>query len=217
MFKRWPILFSWKQTTFILLITLFKPNYKWQHDFRYSEVSTGIYSSEMRLKTSEIYFSHDTINNRFKNHGTIGSVLDKIYGVMSIEDIPKISVTKRNGKWFTTDNRRLWIFRQLENLGKCPEIDVLERSDIPDRKFTTKNGGVSVTVRGNPESKYATNVPWRSSGSRNRASFVDSDDWDVDCSLDVDLDDCAGWNDGDDMSYDNYLDDHEYDYDYDFS
>ena len=52
-----------------------------------------------------------------------------------------------DGKWFTTDNRRLWVFRQLERLGKCSTIDVWEGYAIPTSKLTTYNGGSSVHVR----------------------------------------------------------------------
>ncbi|KAK3610018.1 hypothetical protein CHS0354_032364 [Potamilus streckersoni] len=151
----------------------------------------------MRLKPSEVYFSQDTIKNCFDNRGTIGSVLDKIYeGAMSIQKIPKISVCQKDGKWFTVDNRRLWIFQQLEKLGKCSEIDVQVTYSIPGNKLTTKNGGESVTVRGDPGSKYATGVYWRPSlGGKGRAGFVD---WDYDF-LDVDSDD---FDDPDDDLYD---------------
>ena len=59
-----------------------------------------------------------------------------------------MQVAKRNGKYFTTGNRRLWLFRQLERLGKCGEIPVVEIGSIPSKRFTTKNDGVSVKIRG---------------------------------------------------------------------
>ena len=59
-----------------------------------------------------------------------------------------MQVAKRNGKYFTTGNRRLWLFRQLERLGKCGEIPVVEIGSIPSNKLTTKNDGVSVKIRG---------------------------------------------------------------------
>ncbi|KAL3859191.1 hypothetical protein ACJMK2_009420 [Sinanodonta woodiana] len=153
----------------------------------------------MRLKPSSIYFSQDTINNYFKSHGTIGSVLDKIYeGTISINTIPMISICQKDGKWFTTDNRRLWIFQQLEKLGKCSEIDVGVTYNIPDSKFTTKNGGVSVSVRGNPGSTYAKDVSWRPSrggGTGIWERYDDSDD-------DINYFDSDDFNDPDDDEYD---------------
>lgn len=67
-----------------------------------------------------------------------------------ITDIPRISVVLRNGKWVSSDNRRLWVFKNLERLGKCDQIEVNETYYIPSRKMTSRNGGVSIRIRGNP-------------------------------------------------------------------
>ncbi|XP_053390382.1 uncharacterized protein LOC128553276 [Mercenaria mercenaria] len=107
----------------------------------------------MYLRPSEIFFSQDSINNVFdKNCGhryqPIGETLDALCdGRCSVSSIPTISVVKHNNKWFTADNRRLWVFRSLERLGKCDKIFVREGSYIPSSKFTTYNGGESVIVR----------------------------------------------------------------------
>ena len=65
-------------------------------------------------------------------------------------NIPTVSVMKRHGKWVTADNRRLWVFRQLERLGKCETISVRITNYIPEGKLTSYNGGESVVVRGSP-------------------------------------------------------------------
>lgn len=65
-----------------------------------------------------------------------------------ISDVPKISVLKESGKWVTADNRRLWVFKQLERLGKVDMISVNQVYYIPDQKRTSINGGTSVDVRG---------------------------------------------------------------------
>jgi len=57
---------------------------------------------------------------------------------------------QRHGKWVTADNRRLWVFRQLERLGKCDTIPVRITNYIPVGKLTSYNGGESVVVRGSP-------------------------------------------------------------------
>ena len=112
------------------------------------------------LKPSDIYFSQDSINNMFREnclhcYTSIGKTLDDLCeGLIIVEDIPTISVMDKNGKWFTGDNRRLWIFRHLERLGKCTTIPVYETSYIPLNKFTTDNGGVSVEVRRNPGGRW---------------------------------------------------------------
>lgn len=67
---------------------------------------------------------------------------------LSVNDIPPISVKRLGDKWFTADNRRLWVFRNLERLGICSYINVIVTNYIPEGKFTTINGGESVYVRG---------------------------------------------------------------------
>ncbi|XP_060551115.1 uncharacterized protein LOC132712716 isoform X1 [Ruditapes philippinarum] len=114
----------------------------------------------MYLKPSEIFFSQDSINNVFdKNCGhryePIGQTLDALCnGSISVRDIPTISVVKHDNKWFTADNRRLWVFRNLERLGKCSEINVTKGYSIPSSKFTTYNGGVDVIVRNGSPGGY---------------------------------------------------------------
>ena len=78
----------------------------------------------------------------------IGETLDQLLNEhCSVQSIPKISVEQRNGQWFTSDNRRLWVFRKAEEIGFLKRIYV-NISYIKEDKFTTKNGGTSIRVRG---------------------------------------------------------------------
>ena len=98
-------------------------------------------------------FSQESVNNFFDKRSRhsgvlIGETLDDICeGRCSIHDIPTVRVMKRGGKWVTADNRRLWVFRELERLGKCDEIPVCETYYIAPEKLNSENGGVSVRVR----------------------------------------------------------------------
>ncbi|KAL4236619.1 hypothetical protein ACF0H5_005003 [Mactra antiquata] len=108
----------------------------------------------MYLKPSDIYYSQDSVCAYFDKrslyrHRRIGETLDDICeGRCSITDIPTIAVIRENGRWITADNRRLWVFRHLERLGKCYEIPVRQTHFIPDDKKTAPGGGTSVRVRG---------------------------------------------------------------------
>ncbi|XP_060572130.1 uncharacterized protein LOC132730265 [Ruditapes philippinarum] len=110
----------------------------------------------MYLRPSNIRYSQDSINNVFDkrcNHSykPIGETLDAICeGRCSVNDIPTISVVLCNGNWVTADNRRLWVFRQLERLGKCDKVLVQKGYYIPDSKMTSENDGLTVCVRGSP-------------------------------------------------------------------
>lgn len=105
----------------------------------------------MYLRPSEIYFSQAEINSRFDQQSihsgkNIGETLDDLVERRcTINDIPTISVMLRNGKWTTADNRRLWVFRHLEKLGKCTIIPVKEVFHIKPKKLKSKNGGKTVT------------------------------------------------------------------------
>ena len=106
--------------------------------------------------------------NRFGDytpHGNtyIGETLDQLLnGHCNVESIPNICVVERNGKWFTSDNPRLWVFRKAEEIGFLKSIYVNETYYIKDDKFTTENGGTSIRVRGSPgDSLWRTWKPKR--------------------------------------------------------
>jgi hypothetical protein len=48
----------------------------------------------------------------------IGETLDHLLeGRCNVDDIFTMNVMKRNGEWFTSDNRRLWVFGKAEEIG----------------------------------------------------------------------------------------------------
>ncbi|XP_061188837.1 uncharacterized protein LOC133196979 [Saccostrea echinata] len=110
----------------------------------------------MELKPSEIRYSQDSIARYFGRSTShpfqpIGQTLDSILsGQCNVNAIPKISVVSRHGRWYTTDNRRLWVFQKAEERGYCDKITVYNAYYIDEEKFTTTNEGRSVTVRGDP-------------------------------------------------------------------
>ncbi|XP_076820898.1 uncharacterized protein LOC143466152 [Clavelina lepadiformis] len=67
---------------------------------------------------------------------------------MRASDFPAITVVKKDGKYYSLDNRRLYIFRVLHHKGKLPTIAVyLTNDSINPSKFTTKNDGRKICVR----------------------------------------------------------------------
>lgn len=93
-------------------------------------IKTPTQAIYMMLATSEIYYSPDSISNKFGKSTEyagvlIGETSDKILtGDCSIFDINTIQVVRRNGVYLTADNRRLWIFKMLEEMGECTQIPV---------------------------------------------------------------------------------------------
>ena len=107
----------------------------------------------VELKPSEILYSQDSILNRFceyTRHANmyIGETLDHLLeGRCNVEDILIMKVLKMNGKWFTPDNCRLWVFRTAEEIGFLETVKVKVIRLMPNKKFTTVNHGQSVRVR----------------------------------------------------------------------
>lgn len=68
-------------------------------------------------------------------------------GQINPNDMPPIRLVERDGKLFALDNRRLEAFRRAE-------VEVPTRMATPQEiaeegwKFTTKNDGVSIRIRG---------------------------------------------------------------------
>lgn len=105
------------------------------------------------LKPSEIRYTQDSISSRFsKSKKTLQETLQSLLrkGIPK-RDVPMIRVVQRNGKWWSFDNRRLWVFKELEKEGGCKIIKV-EVVPIDEnewrKKFTTQNDGTSVRIRG---------------------------------------------------------------------
>lgn len=123
----------------------------------------------LSLFPSDVRYTQDSIGNTFgrcTSHADtlIGETLDDLLlRRCSIYDIPRISVIRRSGKYYSADNRRLWVFKTLEELGGCGEIPVFEidEYDIPPMKWTTYNDGESLNVRRNPGGRHWRNVPRR--------------------------------------------------------
>ncbi|XP_056022114.1 uncharacterized protein LOC130054980 [Ostrea edulis] len=103
-----------------------------------------------RINPSEIYYSQDSIKEKFFDGQTIYSSLsecrEKPY---VINMIPTMRVCLKDGKWYTLDNRRLWVFKRLEAEGYISDVEVMivSSSELTASKFTTNNGGTSVIIR----------------------------------------------------------------------
>jgi hypothetical protein len=116
----------------------------------------------IELTPSEIRYSQDSISNTFRARTShagqyIGETLDEIVRDPDTVDlIPNISVFKKGvkKKWFTLDNRRLWVFKKAEKLGIISYIDVYVTYGIEDSKFTTTSNGKYVFIRGNNPGGY---------------------------------------------------------------
>jgi hypothetical protein len=104
--------------------------------------------SYLSLKPSEILYSQSSIANKFTNgdHGQIGEVLDDIMeDRLTISELPEIEVKCIDGSYVSCDNRRLWILKQLERLGRVNEVSVKKTGRMPRQKSARTN---NVRIRG---------------------------------------------------------------------
>nr|XP_039273690.1 uncharacterized protein LOC120347692 [Styela clava] len=102
------------------------------------------------LRPSEIRFTQDSIAGRFQDGGFLNNAIYNIQkGVLSPEDFPHINVVSKNGKLYSFDNRRLYIFRVCEFEGIIDKIPVqrVESWRLREDRFTTENDGVTLYVR----------------------------------------------------------------------
>ncbi len=84
----------------------------------------------MELKPSQIYFTHSKICSKFTGCGKlIADTLDEIItDKVTVDQIPQIKVfyTNIDGhiKYYSENNRRLWLFKQLEKLNIIKVVTV---------------------------------------------------------------------------------------------
>lgn len=103
----------------------------------------------MELRPSEIYFTHSKIRGQFTGCGkrleeTLQELID---GTTKISDIPKIKVIvdPETGKYFSMNNRRLWVFKQLEDRGLLATVPVTMERMKPKSKM--RNNTYSLTAK----------------------------------------------------------------------
>lgn len=73
-----------------------------------------------------------------------------LVGLISVDTLPSINVVQRapRGHYFSLDNRRLWVLQQYRRYKEFKaKVCVLEWSPEFEKKFSTKNEGVSIEVR----------------------------------------------------------------------
>ncbi|XP_077870169.1 uncharacterized protein LOC144363093 [Saccoglossus kowalevskii] len=105
------------------------------------------------LRPSQIYFLHDSIDCRFQDKtNMLETFRQLLYKEINPAAIQPIAVFDKNDKWWVyAGNRRLYLFRKLEEYGVVKYITAWKVRKIdPDewkKRNTTTNGGRSVSIR----------------------------------------------------------------------
>ena len=100
------------------------------------------------LNPQTIRFTQDSIKGTFKDGRSVTGLIDALKsGAVKASDLPAIRTFTRDGQLFSLDNRRLFAFQQA---GVKIRTVPATASEIANEafKFTSKNGGTSIRVRG---------------------------------------------------------------------
>src|SRR5437764_13208584 len=100
------------------------------------------------MDPNAVRFSQISISYRFRDGGIIDDLAEGLRsGRIRPEDVPPLRLVERDGLFFTLDNRRLEAFRRA--VVPIPwRMATPEEIEADAFKFTTRNGGITVRVRG---------------------------------------------------------------------
>lgn len=103
---------------------------------------------EVKLRPSAIRYSQSSISSVFSDGTNIGGLLDDIYfGRCFASALQQIEVSQISNEWVAADNRRLWVFKQLEILGRVDFIIAKHVKKIYSGKLTSDNAGTTIEIR----------------------------------------------------------------------
>ena len=101
---------------------------------------------------STVRFTHDSVSPTFSTGEDVFDVIRKLKNGDKLPDeFPPIRIHLRDGKWYTLDNRRLYVMKEA-GVSKIKTV-VATAEEVAkewDSKFTTENDGCSVRVRSGP-------------------------------------------------------------------
>lgn len=110
----------------------------------------------MRLSPSDIRFTQDSVGGRFSDGSYISKTLEQLlYGGITVDEIAPIEVVRHEGLWWAlTGNRRLYLYRKLEDLGVVTSVPVVKMSldawhtrNAFNNRMTTDCDGLSCECR----------------------------------------------------------------------
>lgn len=107
---------------------------------------------EEYMRPSDIRFTHDSIQYKFRNGGTLADLFrELLQNGTPIENIPKIEVMQNKGIWFAVrGNRRLFVYQELESRNQIEQVQVTKKTFdrfLFNKQYTSKNEGRSVKIR----------------------------------------------------------------------
>ena len=109
----------------------------------------------MTLSPAEIRYTQDSIKNKFRNGRLLSYTFAQLlYSRLSVSSLEDIECVQKDGHWWAlSGNRRLYVYKKLQEAGKIVNITVRQRSLALSavefaKRLTTKCSGLSITCRG---------------------------------------------------------------------
>jgi hypothetical protein len=102
-----------------------------------------------KIDPKTIRFSQSSIKSEFKDGGTIDNLTKGlINGKIRPKDVSPIRIVEYKGNIYTLDNRRLKAFQDANMKIRYTKLDYENLPQKEKDKFTTKNNGSSIKIRG---------------------------------------------------------------------
>src|SRR6218665_160632 len=103
----------------------------------------------LTLSPSEIRYSQNSISHKFSDGNLLTSTFAKlISGQLSVTSLPPLKCVLKDGNWYATSgNRRLFLYRMLQEAGVLSSITVSKKNRFGRRSFTTTCNGERVRCR----------------------------------------------------------------------
>ena len=99
------------------------------------------------LDKCRVRFTQDSIKDETRDGYDLNKVIRQLNNkTIASNNLPVIRCLKKNGKVYSEDNRRLYVFKQATTVQKIPVV-WSDWEDFDQDKFTTTNDGKSIRVR----------------------------------------------------------------------
>jgi hypothetical protein len=108
----------------------------------------GVFAESRSINPATVRFSQSSISPSFRDGGTVAEMAAGLKsGAIDPASVAPIRLVVRNGQLFTLDNRRLAAFQQA-GVAVPYRMATPQEAAAEAWKFTTKNGGISIRIRG---------------------------------------------------------------------
>ena len=98
-----------------------------------------------RMDPRTVRFCQESISLKFSDGKDVRAISDMLrMGTISVSNIPPIHVFQWNGSWHSSDNRRLWAFKNA-GVESVPVV-YIDKENVDSTKLSTNDSGHSIRL-----------------------------------------------------------------------